>query len=165
MFSFLSSAISTVSGASWQYYIIGGLALSLSASVWYNKHQIDEYAQLNASYSTLSQSLKDSQNSLQLRDSSCKIDDNSVVELEAEKKVISEKSDSIDQEFLKLKQQAVVKAAIIPKEDAKNVSNESSNYLPDDGKLSPAIVSLLTKSYCSVADEDPTCTATGQPPH
>jgi len=162
MFSFLSSAISTVSGASWQYYVIGGLVISLSASAWYNKHQIDEYATLNASYVSVAQSLKDSQNSLELKDSSCKIDDQSVVELDAEKKVIVSKADGIDQEFLKLKQQAVVKAAIIPKEDAKNVSNENTEYLPDDGKLSPAIISLLTKSYCSVAEDD-SCANSGQP--
>lgn len=96
--------------------------------------------------------LDEAKNSLKLKDKSCKIDDFSVVELDAEKKVVQTKTDEVSTKIEKLRNPVAVKQEII-----KNESPKEANVLPDDGLLSPNLVSLLRENYCSVEPTDNLC--------
>jgi hypothetical protein len=92
------------------------------------------------------------QDSLNLKNKSCKIDDASVVELDAEKKAVQTKTDEVSNKIEKLRYPVAVKQETIKNENLKETS-----VLPDDGLLSPSLVSLLRENYCSVEPTDDLC--------
>lgn len=91
-------------------------------------------------------------NSLNLKDSSCKIDDDSVVEVETNKKDLQSKVDDVSDKFDKLK----VITATKPSVKQEIIKNET-NVLPDDGILSPNITSLLNEGWCASFPTDDVC--------
>lgn len=96
--------------------------------------------------------LQEAEKSLNLKDLSCKIDDASVVEVYVQKENLQTKIDVVSDNIEKLRKPVVVKQEII-----KNESLKETNVLPDDGLLSPNIVSLLRQGYCSVYPTDSEC--------
>lgn len=145
IFSFLSGFPIT-------WYIIAVLFVSLSLSVWLNKHQSEQIGGLKAAQTSYVSALESSQNQLQKKDLSCKIDNQSAAELEAEKSSIQSKSSDIEKAILKLKQ-PVAKAPV----QSKEIVNNETIYLPDNGLLSPSLLGLLHKSFCTAEPTDPSC--------
>lgn len=94
------------------------------------------------------------QNSLNLRDSSCKIDNTSVVEVETEKKDLQSKVDAVSEKFDKLKVITATKPSV-----KQEIINHETNVLPDDGILSPNITSLLHEGWCASFPSDKLCWA------
>lgn len=94
------------------------------------------------------------QKSLNLKDSSCKIDDASVVEVETEKKDLQSKVDAVSEKFDKLKVITATKPSV-----KQEIINHETNVLPDDGILSPNITSLLKLGWCDSFPEDYICRA------
>lgn len=92
------------------------------------------------------------QNSLNLRDSSCKIDDTSVVEVETNKKDLQNKVDVVSDKFDKLKVITATKPSV-----KQEIINHETNVLPDDGILSPNITSLLNEGWCDSFPADDVC--------
>lgn len=149
IFSFLSNFPIT-------WYIIAALFASLSLSVWFNKHQSEQIGGLKAAQASYVSALESSQNQLENKDLSCKIDDKSAAELEAEKSSIQSKSNDIEKEILNLKssQPEPLPKAVKPSNEI--ITNEII-YLPDDGPLSPSLRLLLKKSYCTAEPTDSSC--------
>lgn len=95
-----------------------------------------------------------------LKDLSCKIDDQSTVELAAENSKIDEAVDPINSQ---LKDLATVKKTLnTNKVTKKETIKDESNFLPDDGLLSPNVTGLLNKGWCAAYPEDSECLPTGQ---
>lgn len=106
-----------------------------------------------AQLKTANETAEKYRNSLNLRDSSCKLDDQAVVEVETEKKDLQSKVDDVSEKFEKLRNpKPQIKQEII-----KNESLKESSVLPDDGLLSPNIIGLLRQGYCSVYPADSEC--------
>lgn len=110
--------------------------------------------------------LKDANNAIlayqkdaELKDLSCKIDDLSTSELTEDKNKIDEAISPINDQLRdlatvkKIPNKAVPSAATLPKETTK----DESNFLPDDGLLSPSVKRLLNNGWCSVYPESSEC--------
>lgn len=93
-------------------------------------------------------------NSLNLRDSSCKLDDQAVVEVETEKKDLQSKVEAVSDKFDKLKIITATKPSV-----KQEIINHETNVLPDDGILSPNITSLLHEGWCASFPSDKLCWA------
>lgn len=94
------------------------------------------------------------QKAAELKDSSCKVDDASVVEVETEKKDLQSKVDAISDKFDKLKIITATKPLV-----KQEIINHETNVLPDDGILSPNITSLLNEGWCDSFPTDYVCRA------
>lgn len=92
------------------------------------------------------------QNSLNFKDSSCKIDNTSVVEVETDKKDLQSKVDAVSDKFDKLKVITATKPSV-----KQEIINHETNVLPDDGILSPNITSLLNEGWCDSFPTDYVC--------
>lgn len=107
--------------------------------------------------------LADSEKSLNLAYLSCKIDDTSVKEVEAEKKDLEAKNDAVSTQIEKLR----VGTSNIPKPHVKQeiIKNDlkETNVLPDDGMLSANLVGMLREGFCQVEPTDSSCISSGQP--
>lgn len=90
--------------------------------------------------------------SLNLKDSSCKLDDEAVVEVETEKKDLQSKVDAVSDKFDKLKIITATKPLV-----KQEIINHETNVLPDDGILSPSITKLLHESWCNAFPSDKLC--------
>lgn len=89
--------------------------------------------------------------SLNLRDLSCKIDEQSAVEVEAEKKDIQTKIEGVSENIEKLRK---------PQDKQEIIKNENlkeTNVLPDDGLLSANLTGMLREGFCSVEPSDNLC--------
>lgn len=166
------SLLNLTSGVPVSWYVIATLAASLSASVWFNKHQSEEIGGLKVAQASYVSALAASEKQQENRDLSCKQDDKAVSELEAEKIAITSGTDSISEQLaaLRMKENSSVIppipttnsiTPIVKKKD--NPTRENANavkqddYLPDDGKLSPTVLGLLNKSFCSAEPTDSSC--------
>ena len=107
-----------------------------------------------AQLKTANETTEGYRNSLNLRDSSCKIDDSSVVEVETDKKDLQSKVDAVSDKFDKLKITAATKPSV-----KQEIINHETNVLPDDGILSPNIAKLLHESWCNAFPSDNVCRA------
>ena len=105
----------------------------------------EEKATLGVALTSAQKALESSKKALETKDSSCKQDDVSVVELDAEKNVITEKAETITQSLSSLKKPNGASNA--PQKENQNVIQKDV-YLPDDGLLSGNLRRLLTESYC-----------------
>ena len=94
------------------------------------------------------------QKAAELKDSSCKIDDQVVVEVETDKKDLQSKVDVVSDKFDKLKVITATKPSI-----KQEIINHETNVLPDDGILSPNITSLLNEGWCESFPSDYVCRA------
>lgn len=134
-------------------YIILGLAASTASLGWLSVHNYRAKVEAESALVVAINVNTEMQKSLNLKDLSCKIDDKSVVELDADKKDLQTKIEGVSESIEKLR---------IPKPQAKQeiIKNESlkeTNVLPDDGLLSPNIIGLLRQGYCSVYPADSEC--------
>ncbi|WP_443698917.1 hypothetical protein [Pseudomonas sp.] len=106
------------------------------------------------------------QNSLNLKDLSCKKDVQSAMEVEAQKINLRLKMDAVTEQIASLssglKQEAVVSNIATPvKQTTKvviaNAASVKSNVLTGSELLSPTLVSLLNKSFCNAEPSDSQC--------
>lgn len=93
-------------------------------------------------------------NSLNLKDSSCKLDSQAVVEVETDKKDLQSKVDAVSDKFDKLKIITATKPLV-----KQEIINHETNVLPDDGLLSPNVAKLLHESWCNAFPSDKLCWA------
>ena len=119
----------------------------------------EEKATLGVALTSAQKALESSKKALETKDSSCKQDDVSVVELDAEKNVITEKAETITQSLSSLKKPNGASNA--PQKENQNVIQKDV-YLPDDGLLSPRLIGLLNQSYCVAEPTSDQCLSTGQ---
>lgn len=132
--------------------IIAVLAL-LCSFLGYKTYDLSEQkGNLTSALKEAGKALESSKKALETKDSSCKQDDVSVVELDSEKNVITDKAETITKELVKLPSK--------PKD--KNNVIEKDVYLPDDGLLSPRLNGLLQQAYCNAEPTDNVCISTGQ---
>lgn len=138
---------------SWMFYIILGLSATVGALGWISLSLHDDKVVAVEALKEAREAVAGYQNALNLKYLSCKIDDTSKVQVEADKKDLQTKIEVVSDSIEKLR---------VPKPQAKQeiIKNESlkeTNVLPDDGLLSPNIVSLLRQGYCSVYPSDSEC--------
>lgn len=105
-----------------------------------------------AQLKTANETAEEYRNSLNLKDSSCKLDDQVVVEVETNKKNIQSKVDAVSDKFDKLKIIMATKPSV-----KQEIINHETNVLPDDGILSPNIAKLLHESWCNAFPSDKLC--------
>lgn len=154
----MKALLSFFSGFPLSWYIIAILAGSLSLSLYVLQGKIEEIGGYKVAQESYVSALNSAKDSLEKKDESCKIDDISIVALNQESKDISSKSDLIENSLIALKN-PVIKTS--PKVDptSKEITKDESKYLPDDGLLSPNIVSLLHQSFCNAEPTDSSCIA------
>lgn len=107
-----------------------------------------------AQLKTANETAEEYKNSLNLKDSSCKLDDEAVVEVETEKKDLQNKVDAVSEKFDKLKIITATKPSV-----KQEIINHETNVLPDDGLLSPNVAKLLTEGWCNAFPTDKLCGA------
>lgn len=135
-------------------YII--LAL-LASTAWFGYLSYSLYgdkAVAVAQLKTANETVEGYRNSLNLKDSSCKLDDEAVVEVETNKKDLQSKVDAVSDKFDKLKIITATKPSV-----KQEIINHETNVLPDDGILSPNITSLLNEGWCDSFPTDYVCRA------
>lgn len=120
----------------------------------------EEKATLSVALTSAQEALESSKKALETKDSSCKQDDVSVVELDAEKNVITDKAETITQSLSSLKKPNGASNA--PQKENDNVIQKDV-YLPDDGMLSPSLRGLLQQAYCNAEPTDNLCWSSQQP--
>ena len=136
---------------SWMFYLILGLSASTLSLGWLSLSLHDDKVIAEQALVVAINVNSDIQKSLNLKDLSCKIDDASVVEVEAEKKDLQTKIEVVSDNIEKLRHPVAAK-----QENIKN-ENLKPNVLPDDGLLSDNIVSLLKQGYCTTYPNDNEC--------
>lgn len=153
MLSFLPSSI--------PFYIILTLSILLAVvstiSVKLYRAKVEAESALVAAIDANTEMVK----ATNLQKLSCDVNDTSVVELVAE---ISKIDDAVNPINSQLKDLATVKK--IPntnKVNTKETIKDESNFLPDDGLLSPNVTGLLNKGWCAAYPEDSQCLPTRQP--
>lgn len=137
---------------SWIFYLIFGLSASTLSLGWLSLSLHDDKVIAEQALFHAINVNTDMQKSLNLRDLSCKIDDTSVVELDAEKKQVQTKIDEISDKIEKLRHPVAAKQEII-----KNETLKETNVLPDDGLLSANLVRMLHEGYCAIEPADNLC--------
>ena len=141
---------------SWMFYLILGLSASTLTLGWLSLSLHDDKVIAEQALVQAINVNSDMQKSLNLKGLSCKIDDASVVEVEAEKAVLKDKTEVISQEISKLPT-GVKKPATnnIITEASKNA--EESNVLTGGELLSDDLRKLLLQAYCNVESNDQQC--------
>lgn len=147
----------------WVFYIILGLSATTLSLGWLSLSLHDDKI---IAEQTLVQAINvnsDMQKSLNLRDLSCKIDASSGAELVAEKNKIDEGISPVNSQLKDLAAVKKVTSKVVTVVAAKQetIKNES-NFLPDDGLLSPSVTRLLRNGWCSVYPDSNQCISTGQ---
>lgn len=137
---------------SWMFYLILGLSASVTALGWLSLSLHDDKVVAVEALKEAREAVAEYQNALNLKYLSCQIDEASTVKLEAEKKGLQTQIEVISDNIEKLRNSK-------PQAKQENVKNENlkPNVLPDDGLLSPNIVSLLHQGFCSVYPTDSEC--------
>lgn len=155
MFSAISGLFSGVS-----FYIILGLASLLSISAYFNYKQIGDIAVLKVAQDSYVEALKSSQNQLEKKDESCKIDSSSSAQLETEKQEVQTKVDVVVKDISSLK--SGLTSTVHKANGAPQNANES-NVLYGPELLSLDLRLLLDKSYCIASPDDSSvCGTAGQ---
>ena len=151
---------------SWMLYLILALSASVAALGWLSLSLHDDKVVAVQALKEATEAVAGYQRALNLKYLSCNIDSASVVEVEAEKKQIDEVISPIN---TKLKELATVKKpvtqVVAPKQN--ETIKDESNFLPDDGLLSPNVTRLLNDGWCAVYPSTSQCVSTrdssGQP--
>jgi len=133
-------------------YIILALLASTVGFGYLSYSLSNDKAVAVAQLKTANETAEGYKNSLNLKDSSCKIDDTSVVEVETDKKDLQSKVDAVSDKFDKLKIITATKPSV-----KQEIINHETNVLPDDGILSPNITSLLNEGWCNAFPSDNVC--------
>ena len=146
---------------SWMFYIILGLSATVGALGWLSLSLHDDKVVAVEALKEATEAVAGYQKALNLKYLSCQIDDASVVEVEKEKKQIDEVISPINSQ---LKDLATVKKPIAPVAQSNGLTpkqnettKDESNFLPDDGLLSPNVKRLLNNGWCSVYPESSEC--------
>lgn len=138
-------------------FLLGTTSLfSYFSYVFYGQKQV-----AIASLEEQKKTILDMQNSLLLKDSSCKIDDTSVAEFEIEKQTLQSKIDSLNKKIIELNKRGPL--TIPSRPDIKNEANnnaEKSNVLDGDEFLSADLTSLLHSAFCEAEPNDLSCSPT-----
>lgn len=142
---------------SWVFYIILALSATTAGLGWLSLSLHDDKVVAEQALAQAINVNTEMQKSLNSKDLSCKIDDRSVVELDAEKKQIDEAVSPINSQ---LKDLATVKKKLVtqvvaPKQN--ETTKDESNFLPDDGLLSPNVTRLLNDGWCAVYPSTSQC--------
>ena len=153
---------------SWMFYVILGLSASTAALGWLSLSLHDDKVIAVEALRLTKESVSILENSLDLKDKSCQIDNTSVVELELEKKQIDDVISPINSQLKELatvkKSSPSIKVVNTKQEINKDEkSSLESDYLPDDGFLSPNVKRLLNNGWCSVYPSTSQCVPTRQP--
>lgn len=135
-------------------YIILALLASTAGFGYLSYSLYGDKAVAVAQLKTANETAEGYRNSLNLKDSSCKIDDTSVVEVETDKKDLQSKVDAVSDKFDKLRIITATKPSV-----KQEIINHETNILPDDGILSPNITSLLNEGWCNAFPSDSICRA------
>lgn len=145
---------------SWMFYLILGLSVSTIGLGWISLSLHDDKVIAVEALKEANEAVAGYQKALNLKYLSCQIDDASVVEVEKEKKQIDEVISPINSQ---LKDLATVKKPVThvaPKQN--ETTKDESNFLPDDGLLSPNVTRLLNDGWCAVYPSTSQCIPTGQ---
>lgn len=135
-------------------YIILALLASTAGFGYLSYKLSGDKAVAVAQLKAANESAEEYRNSLNLKDSSCKLDSQAVVEVETEKKDLQSKVDDISDKFDKLKIITATKPLV-----KQEIINHETNVLPDDGLLSPNVAKLLTEGWCDSFPTDYVCRA------
>jgi hypothetical protein len=145
------ATLSIILGLSLSTLSFGYLSYSLS-----NDKAVAVYALKEAQ-----ETIAEREKSLNLKYLSCELSDKAGAELILEKSKIDEGISPINTQ---LKELATVKKTTTPLRvnvKQETIKNES-NFLPDDGLLSPNVTGLLRNGWCSVYPDSDQCLPTGQ---
>lgn len=149
---------------SWMFYVILALSASTAALGWLSLSLHDDKVVAEQALAQAINVNTEMQKSLNLKDLSCKIDDASVVELNAEKNKIDEDISPINDQLKDLatvKKTPVIKSPTV-KVNTKETTKNEVIFLPDDGLLSPNVKRLLNNGWCSVYPSTSQCVPAGQ---
>lgn len=142
---------------SWMFYIILGLSATVGSLGWLSLSLHDDKVVAEQALAQAINVNTEMQKSLNLKDLSCKIDDKSIVELDADKSVLKDKTEAISSEISKLptgiKKLPTTNNMIT--EAPKNA--EESNVLTGSELLSDDLRKLLLQSYCNIEPSDQQC--------
>jgi hypothetical protein len=148
------------------FYLILGLFASTLSLGWLSLSLHDDKVVAVEALKEAKEAVAGYQKALNLKYLSCQIDDASTVEVEKEKKQIDEVISPIN---TKLKDLATVKKTIAPVAQSNGLTpkqnettKDESNFLPDDGLLSPNVTRLLNDGWCAVYPSTSQCIPTGQ---
>lgn len=133
-------------------YIILALLASTAGFGYLSYKLSGDKAVAVAQLKTANETAEEYRNSLNLRDLSCKLDDQVVVEVETDKKDLQSKVDAVSDKFDKLKIITATKPLV-----KQEIINHETNILPDDGLLSPNVAKLLTEGWCNAFPTDKLC--------
>lgn len=153
---------------SWMFYLILAFSASTATLGWLSLSLHDDKVVAVEALKEAKEAVAGYQKALNLKYLSCKIDDASVVEVEKEKKQIDESISPINSQ---LKDLATVKKKLVtqvvaqptgltPKQN--ETTKDESNFLPDDGLLSPNVTRLLNDGWCAVYPSTSQCVPPGQ---
>lgn len=149
---------------SWMFYLILGLSASTLGLGYLSLSLHDDKVIAVEALNQSQEAVSGYQNALNNKYLSCQIDTTSAVELEKEKKQIDEVISPINSQ---LKDLATVKRSpvaqpigLTPKQN--ETTKNESNFLPDDGLLSPNVTRLLNDGWCAVYPSTGQCVSTGQ---
>ena len=146
---------------SWMFYLTLALSASTAALGWLSLSLHDDKVVAVEALKEAREAVAVYQKALNLKYLSCDIDTASAVEVEKEKKQIDEVISPINS---KLKDLATVKKPVThpvaPKQN--ETTKDESNFLPDDGLLSPNVKRLLNNGWCSVYPSTSQCVPAGQ---
>lgn len=149
--------------SSWMFYLILGLSASTLGLGWLSLSLHDDKVVAVEALKVAKEAVAGYQNALNLKYLSCDIDSASVVEVEAEKQILKDKTEVISQQISKLptgiKKLPTTNNMIT--EAPKNA--EESNVLTGSELLSDDLRKLLLQSYCNVESTDNQCVPSGQP--
>lgn len=142
---------------SWMFYVILALSASTAALGWLSLSLHDDKVVAVEALKEATEAIAGYQKALNLKYLSCDIDTASAVEVEADKKDLQTKIEGISDNIERLRLGTSTPKPQVKQEIIKNESLKESSVLPDDGLLSPNIVSLLRTGYCSVYPSDSEC--------
>ena len=134
-------------------YIILALLASTAGFGYLSYSLSNDKAVAVAQLKTASETVERYQKDAELKDSSCKLDDQAVVEVDTQKKDLQEKTDVVSDKFDKLR---ITTIATKPSTKQEIIKNET-NVLPDDGLLSPNVAKLLSEGWCNSFPSDKLC--------
>lgn len=149
----------------WMFYLIIGLSVSTLSLGWLSLSLHDDKVVAVEALKEAREAVAGYQKALNLKHLSCDIDTISAVEVEKEKKQIDEVISPINSQ---LKDLATVKkpvthvaqpTGLTPKQN--ETTKDESNFLPDDGLLSPNVTRLLNDGWCAVYPSTSQCIPTG----
>lgn len=144
---------------SWMFYLILGLSATVAALGYLSLSLHDDKVMAVEALKEAREAVAGYQKAFNLKYLSCDIDTVSAVELEKEKKQIDEVISPINSQ---LKDLATVKkpvtSLVAPKQN--ETTKDESNFLPDDGLLSPNVTRLLNDGWCAVYPSTSQCIPT-----